>query len=97
MPRHICSGVCEQDLVAFPYEFLAPGQVVGYEVDAFRPEIPARGRLPTDGRDVEVIFRLVVSPVAFVKLEGLFPFFFFCEMPNHLPIEAEVGDFITIV
>ena len=43
MPRHIRSGVCEQDLVALPHLLLASEEVGGYEVDASRPEMSARG------------------------------------------------------
>ena len=63
MRRHVLGRVRKEDLVALFHLLLAPAHGNRLEVEAYRPELLARGRLSANGRDEKVIMLIEESPV----------------------------------
>jgi hypothetical protein len=112
MRRHVLGRVRKEDLVALFHLLLAPAHGNRLEVEAYRPELLARGRLSANGRDEKVIMLIEKSPIpqwAAKKVSAFFSVFFVATSAkkqsmtpeylilSHLRVEAEFGEVVAVV
>ena len=95
--RYVQSGVREEDLVVLLYFLLASAYGSDRRVETWSPVIFAVRRFVADGRDEEIVEFLEESSARFGFISIFFRAVFVEGTPNHVPIEAEIGDFVGVV